>query len=96
MLLIGNGCFGELSIILSVTMVCVFSHSIYNNISTGINCPGVSCEYDTYLILRNMYVQVILFASIFSLLFLVNMHILSVRKMSYNKHTKTILLFLHS
>ena len=48
MLLIGNGCFGELSIILRVTMVCVFFYSIYNNISTGINCPGVSCEYDTY------------------------------------------------
>ena len=48
-------------------MVCVFFHSIYNNISTGINCPGVSCEYDTYLILLNMYVQVILFASIFGL-----------------------------
>ena len=57
MLLIGNGCFGELSIILRVTMVCVFFHSIYNNISTGINCPGVSCEYDTYLILLNMYVH---------------------------------------
>ena len=64
MLLIGNGCFGELSIILSVTMVCVFSHSIYNNISTGINCPGVCCMYDTYLILLNMYVQVILFAKV--------------------------------
>ena len=51
MLLIGNGCFGELSIILRVTMVCVFFHSIYNNISTGINCPGVSCKYDTYRIL---------------------------------------------
>jgi len=64
MLLIGNGCFGELSIILRVTMVCVFFHSIYIIIfSTGINCPGVSCEYDTYLILFNMYVQVILFAS---------------------------------
>ena len=45
MLLFGNGCFGELSIILRVTMVCVFFHSIYN-ISTGINCPGVSCEYN--------------------------------------------------
>jgi len=67
MLLIGNGCFGELSIILRVTLVCVFFHSIYNNISTGINCPGVSCEYDTYLILLNMYVQIILFASIFGL-----------------------------
>ena len=32
MLLIGNGCFGELSIILRVTMVCAFFHSIYNNI----------------------------------------------------------------
>jgi len=53
MLLIGNGCFGELSIILRVTMVCVFFHSIYNNISTGINCPGVSCKYDTYRILLN-------------------------------------------
>ena len=63
MLLIGNGCFLVLSIILRVPMVCVFFHSIYNNISTGINCPGVSCEYDTYLILLNMYVQVILFAS---------------------------------
>ena len=31
--------------------------------STGINCPVVSCEYDTYLMLFNMYVQVILFAS---------------------------------
>ena len=41
MLLIGNGCFGELSIILRVTMVCVFFHSIYNNISTRINCPDV-------------------------------------------------------
>ena len=67
MLLTGNGCFGELSIILRVTMVCVFFHSIYNKISTGINCPGVSCEYDTYVILLNMYVQVILFASIFGL-----------------------------
>ena len=41
MLLIGNGCFGELSIILRVTRVCVFFHSIYNNISTRINCPDV-------------------------------------------------------
>jgi hypothetical protein len=64
MLLIGNGCFGELSIILRVTMVCVFFHSIYNSISTGINCPGVSCKYDTYRILFNMYVQIILFVSI--------------------------------
>jgi len=48
MLLIGNGCFGELSIILRVTMVCVYIFSIYNNISTGINYPGVSCKYDTY------------------------------------------------
>jgi len=61
MLLIGNGCFGELSIILRVTTVCVFFRSIYNNIYTGINCPGVSCEYDTYRILFNMYVQIILF-----------------------------------
>ena len=44
-------------------MVCVFFHSISNNIFTGINRPGVSCEYDTYLILLNMYVQVFLFAS---------------------------------
>ena len=64
MLLIGNGCFGELSIILRVTMVCVFFHSIYNNISTGIKCPGVSCKYDTYRILLNMCVQNILFVSI--------------------------------
>jgi len=63
MLRIGNGCFGELSIILRVTMVCVFFHSI----STGINCPGVSCKYDTYRILLNMYVQIILFVSIFGL-----------------------------
>ena len=66
MLLIGNRCFGELSIILSVTMVCVFFHSIYNNISTGINCPGVSCKYDTYRILLNMYVQIILFVIFWS------------------------------
>ena len=65
MLLFGNGCFGELSILLRVTMVCVFFHSIYNNISTGINCPGVSCKYNTYRILLNMYVQIILFVSIF-------------------------------
>ena len=33
--------------------------------STGINRPGVSCEYDIlyYIIYINMYVQVILFAS---------------------------------
>jgi len=37
MLLIGNGCFGELSIILRVTMVCVFFHSISNNIFTITN-----------------------------------------------------------
>jgi hypothetical protein len=71
MLLIGNGCFGELSIILRVTMVCVFFHSIYNNISTGINCPGVSCKYDTYRILLNMYVQIILFVSILVWLFVI-------------------------
>ena len=57
MLLIGNGCFGELSLLLRAIMVCVFFHSIYNNTSTGINCPGVSCKYDTYLILLNIYVQ---------------------------------------
>ena len=44
-------------------MICVFFHSISNNIFTGINRAGVSCEYDTYLILLNMYVQVFLFAS---------------------------------
>ena len=49
MLLIGNGCFGELSLLLRVIMVCVFFHSIYNNISTGINCPGVSCKYNTII-----------------------------------------------
>jgi len=63
MLLIGNGCFGEFSILLHVTMVCVFFHSIYNNISTGINCPSVSCKYNTYSMLLNMYVQIILFVS---------------------------------
>jgi len=62
MLLIGNGCFGELSLLLHVIMVCVFFHSIYNNTSTGINCPGVSCKYNTYHILLNIYVQ--LFISI--------------------------------
>jgi len=68
MLLIGNGCFGELSILLRVIMVCVFFHSIYNNnISTGINCSGVSCMYNIYHILLNMYVQIILFVSIFDL-----------------------------
>jgi len=36
MLLIGNGCFGELSIILRLTMVCVYFHSIYNNIYNNI------------------------------------------------------------
>jgi len=64
MLLIGNGCLGELSIILRVTMVCLFFHSIYNNISTGIKCPGVSCKYDTYRMLLNMCVQITLFVSI--------------------------------
>ena len=58
MLLIGNGCFAELSILLRVTMVCVFFRSIYNNISTGINCPGVSCKYDTYGILLNIYIYI--------------------------------------
>ena len=48
---------------IACTMVCVFFHSISNNIFTGINRPGVSCEYDTYPILLNMYVQVFLFAS---------------------------------
>jgi len=61
MLLIG--CFGELSIILRVTIYILYI-TIF---STGINRPGVFCEYDTYLILYyiyiNMYVQVILFAS---------------------------------
>ena len=64
MLLVGNGCFGELSIILRVTMVCLFFYSIYNNISTGINCRGVSCNYDTYRILLSMYVIINLFVSI--------------------------------
>ena len=63
MLLIGNGCFGELSIILRVPWYVYFFHSISNNIFTGINRPGVSCKYDTYRILLNMYVQVFLFAS---------------------------------
>jgi len=57
MLLIGNGCFGELSLLLRVIMVSVFFHSIYNNTSNGINCPGVSCKYNTYHILLNIYVQ---------------------------------------
>jgi len=58
MLLIGNGCFGELSLLLRVIMVCVFFfYSIYNNTSTGINCPGVSCKYNTYHMLLNVYVQ---------------------------------------
>ena len=63
MLLIGNGCFGELSIILSVPWYVYFSILYLIIFSTGINRPGVSCEYDTYLILLNMYVQVFLFAS---------------------------------
>jgi len=58
MLLIGNGCFGELSLLLCVIMVCVFFLILYiNNTSTGINCPGVSCKCNTYHILLNMYVQ---------------------------------------
>ena len=57
MLLIGNGCFGELSLLLRVIVVRVFFHSIYNNTSTGINYPGVSCKYNTYHILLNIYVQ---------------------------------------
>ena len=61
MLLIGNGCFGELSIVLRVPWYVYFS-ILYLIIFffTGINRPGVSCEYDTYLILLNMYVQVFL------------------------------------
>jgi len=65
MLLIGNGCFGELSLLLCVITVCVFFHSIYNNTSTGINCPGVSCKYDIIYYLTYMYN--ILFVSIFGL-----------------------------
>jgi len=57
MLRIGNGYFGELSLLLRVIIVCLFFHSIYNNTSTGINCPGISCKYDTYRILLNIYVQ---------------------------------------
>ena len=42
MLLIGNGCFGELSLLLCVIMVCVFFLILYiNNTSTGINCSGL-------------------------------------------------------
>jgi len=57
-------CFGELSIILRVTI-----YILYIIFSTGINRPEVFCEYDTYIILYyiilyiyiyiNMYVQVI-------------------------------------
>jgi len=43
MLLIGNGCFVELSLLLRVIMVCVFFLILYiNNTSTGNNCPGVA------------------------------------------------------
>jgi len=63
MLLIGNGCFGELSLLLRVIMVCVFFHSIYKNTSTGINCPRVSCKYNTYHILLNIYVQLFYLAN---------------------------------
>ena len=67
MLLIGNGCFGELSLLLRAIMVCVFFHStsIYNNTSTGINCPGVSCKYNTYHILLNIYVYKLFYLLVF-------------------------------
>jgi len=71
MLLIGNGCFGELTILLRVIMLCVFFHSKYNNTSTGINCLGVSCKYNTYHILLNIYVQIILFVSILAWLIVI-------------------------
>ena len=48
MLLIGNGCFGELSIILRVPWYVYFSIPYLIIFSTGINRPGASCEYDTY------------------------------------------------
>jgi len=47
MLLIGNGCFGELSIILRVPWYVYFSILYLIILSTGINRPGASCEYDT-------------------------------------------------
>jgi len=58
MLLIGNGCFGELSLLPCVIMVCVFFLIPYIIILLpGLIVPVLSCKYNTYHILLNIYVQ---------------------------------------
>ena len=81
MLLIG--CFGELSIILRVTIYILYIIIF----STGINRPGVFCEYDTYLILNYIYIYINMYVQVlYTLYFLQTKH----KTILYNRHLLTL------
>jgi len=73
MLLIGNGCFGELSILLRVTMVCVFFYIIY----VIIFLPGlIAPEFPVSMTLI-IYYLTCMYKLFYLLVFVVNLTIIN-------------------